>query len=88
METKGGEWYIAMSAAAFKAGNLTKAMLHLGCFAHGMEDRSSPYHAFGGYEAQRTKYVLGNTFVNTRNAACGAADREKAAERLSERAVV
>jgi hypothetical protein len=49
-------WYFTKASAAFKAGNVTAAMLHLGCFAHGMEDRSSPYHAFGGYDDQKTKF--------------------------------
>eukprot|EP01050_Picozoa_sp_SAG11_P005559 SAG11_NODE_397_length_9785_cov_3.709581_3_plen_210_part_00 len=33
---------------------MTAAALYLSCFAHGLEDRSSPYHNFGGFEAQRS----------------------------------
>ena len=54
MEGRGGAWYIQQAAEAFRDKNVTKAALHLGCFAHGIEDRSSPYHAFGGFAAQRT----------------------------------
>eukprot|EP01047_Picozoa_sp_COSAG01_P105312 COSAG01_NODE_34538_length_546_cov_0.577181_1_plen_80_part_00 len=50
MESRGAAWYLAQAAAGFSSSNLTKAMLHLGCFAHGIEDRSSPYHAYGGFE--------------------------------------
>ena len=61
-EARGGAWYIEHAAAAFRAGNITDAALYLSCFAHGLEDRSSPYHNFGGFEAQRTaidtKYEL------------------------------
>lgn len=61
-EGRGGAWYIDRAAAAFRAGNTTDAALYLSCFAHGLEDRSSPYHNFGGFEAQRaaidTKYQL------------------------------
>jgi hypothetical protein len=52
-EGRGGAWYIERAAAAFSANDTTAAALFLSCFAHGLEDRSSPYHNFGGFEAQR-----------------------------------
>lgn len=39
------------SLCGCREGNATAAALYLGCFAHGLEDRSSPYHAFGGADA-------------------------------------
>lgn len=56
MEAKGAAWYIAQAATAFSVHNITKAMLHLACFAHGMEDRSSPYHAFGGFDSEKADF--------------------------------
>ena len=50
MESRGAVWYVMRIAEAFHSKNVTKAMLHLGCFAHGMGDRSSPYHAYGGFD--------------------------------------
>ena len=42
-EARGAAWYIGRAADAFRKGNVTEATLLLGCFAHGLEDRSSPY---------------------------------------------
>ena len=53
-EARGGTWYIDRAASALRAGNTTAAALFLSCFAHGLEDRSSPYHNFGGFESQRS----------------------------------
>jgi hypothetical protein len=53
IEGRGATWYINNIAAALKNGNVTAAALYMSCFAHGMEDRSSPYHSFGGFEAER-----------------------------------
>eukprot|EP01051_Picozoa_sp_SAG22_P016198 SAG22_NODE_2243_length_2799_cov_3.216296_2_plen_381_part_00 len=52
-EGRGGAWYLTHASAALRAGHVSDAALFLSCFAHGMEDRSSPYHNFGGYEAER-----------------------------------
>lgn len=53
IEARGAAWYIASAATALRAGNLSAAGLHLGCFAHALQDRSSPYHAWGGHEDAR-----------------------------------
>ena len=62
IEGRGGAWYIGRAAAAFRMGNPTAAAMFLSCFSHGIEDRSAPYHNFGGYEAERSaidaKYKL------------------------------
>jgi len=52
-EGRGAAWFFARAAAALLAGNVKDAALFLSCFAHGLEDRSSPYHNFGGFEKQR-----------------------------------
>lgn len=52
-EGRGGAWYLMKASAALRAGNTSDAALFLSCFAHGMEDRSAPFHNFGGYEAER-----------------------------------
>jgi len=53
-ESRGASWYLSQAAQAFRANNFTSAALHLGCFAHGLEDRSSPIHSFGGFGARRS----------------------------------
>jgi hypothetical protein len=53
IEARGAAWYIGRAAAALRAGNVTSAAALLGCFGHGLEDRSSPYHAFGGAEVAK-----------------------------------
>ena len=83
MEGRGAVWYLEQASRAFAGGNVTKAALHLGCFAHGIEvrsstafrlfrnstvfstiylstdfhfdaqHRSSPYHAYGGFDKQK-----------------------------------
>jgi hypothetical protein len=61
-EARGGSWYLARASAALRAGNASAAALYLSCFSHGLEDRSAPYHNFGGFEDQRaaidTRYNL------------------------------
>ena len=42
--------YVAKTTLATAASR----SLHLGCFAHGLEDRSSPIHSFGGFGARRS----------------------------------
>lgn len=54
IEGRGAIWYLEQTTQAFADNNVTKAALHLGCFAHGIEDRSSPYHAFGGFDEQKS----------------------------------
>ena len=54
IEGRGATWYLEQASRAFADHNVTKAALHLGCFAHGIEDRSSPYHGpFGGFDDQK-----------------------------------
>ena len=53
IEARGASWYVSKAAAALRAGHVDVAFLHLGCFAHALQDRSSPYHAFGGAAAAK-----------------------------------
>jgi hypothetical protein len=65
IEGRGGVWYLEQASRAFADGNVTKAALHLGCFAHGIEDRSSPYHAFGGFDQQKIAIETQNNLTAT-----------------------
>ena len=55
IEARGAAWYIEKAAAALQSGNATAAALYLSCFSHGLEDRSSPYHCYGGYTDQKSE---------------------------------
>ena len=59
--TAGAGWVLANAAAAFRAGNADQAALYLTVMAHGIEDRSSPYHAWGG---NRTSQAAADTLYN------------------------
>lgn len=55
IEARGASWYLGRAALALRGGNLSTAALHLGCFSHALQDRSSPYHAWGGYTAAKKR---------------------------------
>ena len=49
--TLGAAWALQKAVAALRAGNAFDAALFLYGLGHGVEDRSSPYHAWGGDRA-------------------------------------
>ena len=51
IHARGAPFYLTQKPS----GNVTKAIaiLLLGCFSHGVEDRSSPYHAYGGFDTAK-----------------------------------
>jgi len=50
---RGAKWYFERIIEAFRDGRPEDAAQFAGSFAHTIEDRSSPWHAWDGYDAER-----------------------------------
>jgi len=50
---RGAKWYFERIIEAFRDGRPEDAAQFAGSFAHAIEDRSSPWHAWDGYVAER-----------------------------------
>ena len=50
---RGAKWYFKRMIEAFRDGRPEDAAQFAGSFAHAIEDRSSPWHAWDGYTAER-----------------------------------
>jgi len=53
---RGATWYYTRMVKAFRDGDAVAAATYAGSFAHAIEDRSSPVHAWDGYGTQREAF--------------------------------
>jgi len=54
--TRAGEWYFDKIVHGLWSGNVADAAQYAGTLAHAIEDRSSVYHAWDGYSAEREQF--------------------------------